>query len=187
MAALQRPLTIRTSQRAAIGELNRWAGEIDMKRLALIATCLLVAQSGHAREATAREMFQSISKRLVPLVQNAHTNAVIKQTDTSTEITFDTMVYTVHGGSKTGNLSPTTHVETGPRVQGFVISVSLAPVNPIAAVSGQTMQRPYWQEYFWAGHEDKKEYIHFIFKFGRGVDEQFNSTVIRAVTETAQQ
>jgi 5-carboxymethyl-2-hydroxymuconate isomerase len=49
------------------------------------------------------------------------------------------------------------------------------------------MQRPYWQEYFWAGHEDKKEYIHFIFKFGRGVDEQFNSTVIRAVTETAQQ
>jgi hypothetical protein len=163
------------------------AGEIDMKRLGLIAACLLVAQSGHAREATAREMFQTISKRLVPLVQNAHTNAVIKQTETSIEITFDTMVYTVHGGSKTGNFSPTTHEEIGPRVQGFVISVSLAPVNPIAAESGQTMQRPYWQEYFWAGHQDRKEYIHFIFKFGRGVVEQFRGNIIRAVAETPQQ
>lgn len=158
-----------------------------MKRLALIMACLLVSQSGHAREADAREMFQSITNQLATLVQKADTNAVITQTETSFEATFDTMVYTVHGGSKTGNFSSQTHQETGPRVRGFVINVSVLPLNPIATESGQTMQRPYWKEYFWTGHGDKKEYIHFIFKFGNRVDSEFKSKIINAVTKTAQQ
>lgn len=156
-----------------------------MKRIIVIAVSLLVSTQGYAGEA--REKFQVIAKQLASLVQEADTNAVVAKTETTFEAGLDTMVYTVHGGSKTGNFSPNTHKETGPRVRGFVISVSVLPLNPIAAESGQTMQQPYWQEYFWAGHGDEKEYIHFIFKFGKRVDEHFKKKVIEVVTGTAQQ
>jgi hypothetical protein len=155
-----------------------------MKPIAVIAICCLTVQCSQAGEA--QTSFQTIADRLTVLVRNADTNAVITRDKTSFKAEFDTMVYTVHGGSKTGDFTPNTHQETGPKSRGFVITVSVLPLNPIAAESGQTMQQPYWLEYFWAGHGDEKEYIHFLFKFGRQVDEKFRSKIIKAVTETAQ-
>jgi hypothetical protein len=37
------------------------------------------------------------------------------------------MVYTVHGGSKTGDFTLNTHQETGPKSRGFLITVSVLP------------------------------------------------------------
>jgi hypothetical protein len=155
-----------------------------MNRIAVMIVCLLAVQCSHAGEA--RTTFQTIAQRLTAIIQNAGTNAVIAQDATSFEAKRDSMIYTVHGGSKTGNFTEHTHQETGPRVLGFVLNVSVLPLNPIAAESGTTMQQPYWIEYFWAGHGDEKEYIHFVFKFGRQVDDGFKNKVIKAVTEAAQ-
>jgi hypothetical protein len=96
--------------------------------------------------------------------------------------TFDTMIYTVHSQQKNGEYSHKTRKEEGPRKNGFIIQISVLPIIPICAVGNQTLQRPYWKEYFWHGHRNTEKYIHFIFKFGKGVSEEFRKGIINIVT-----
>lgn len=95
------------------------------------------------------------------------------------------MEFTVHGEGKTGEYSPNVHQEVGPRRQGYMIRISLQPVDSAAAVAGQTHQRPYWQEYLWQGHDDEQQQVHFVFKFGGGIDNDFKDRIIKTVTNIA--
>jgi hypothetical protein len=154
--------------------------------MAVAVMALWAAQCSQAGETRTR--FEAIAASLTTVVQKADTSAVIARSATSFTVRVDTMVYTVHGESKApGDFSPKTYQETGPRVRGFVIDMSVLPIAPIAYPSGETRQRPYWREYSWHGHGDGEEYIHFVFKFGRPVGQKLEEEIIRAVAGTAAQ
>lgn len=156
-----------------------------MRNFLVLVSAIFMAQVCHGGEAERK--FQAIATDVLAIVKEAQPEATVTQDGRTLVVQFDTMVYTVHGGSKTGEYSPKTHQETGPKLNGFVIDLSLNPLNPIAAVAGQTWQTTYWQEFFWHGHADDEEYIHFIFKFGKRVDDNLKRKVIQAVTGSAQQ
>jgi hypothetical protein len=156
-----------------------------MRTMAVAVMALWGAQCSQAGETRTR--FEAIAASLTTLVQQADTGAVIARSATSFTVRADTMVYTVHGEGKSGDFSPKTHQETGPRGRGFVINMSVLPILPIASFSGVTTARPYWREYLWHGHGDGEEYLHFVFKFGRQVDQKLEEQIIRAVAGTAVQ
>ncbi len=133
--------------------------------------------------------FNAICGRLTSLLVTAQPDTEITKDTTSKAFTarYDTMVYTVHKNRGRGNVSSQTCQEVGPRVDGFVVDVRIVPINPVSALSGQTFQEPYWKTYFWYGHVDNDQYVHFVLKFGEGVKKSLRYDVIRAVTELAQQ
>lgn len=145
-----------------------------------LITLLFAVQPCVAEEAQAK--FAAVVEGISLLVRDAQPGAGIARSPQAFTASYDTIEFTIHSESKTGEYLPKVHQEVGPRRQGFVIQISLQPVNSAAAVAGQIHRRPYWQEYLWHGHGDERQQVHFLFKFGAGIDSDFKDRVIKTVT-----
>jgi len=97
-----------------------------------------------------------------------------------------TMLFTVHGIAKNGEISPDTHQEEGPNFKGFLLRVQLREGPPMtAAVVPQTLKRPYFATYIDAPPTEKEDQ-HFAvsFAYGGRVDEKLKKAIFAAIPRT---
>lgn len=65
---------------------------------------------------------------------------------TSLIVTHLPQTYTIHGRSKSGQISTNVHNEVGPGFKGFILRAHLQPRGEInQACTPQTIREPYWQ------------------------------------------
>lgn len=132
------------------------------------------------------DQFLTIVERLKALLTSEQPDAVITNNGKVFTAKYDTKDYTIHEDMRTGDYSPKLYQELGPMSRGFVIKVSVVPVNPHSAIPGP-FHMPYWDGFFWYGHADDDKYIHFILKYGCRVDKSVIDRIIWAVIEDVQQ
>ncbi|MFA7052445.1 MAG: hypothetical protein WC328_05435 [Kiritimatiellia bacterium] len=130
---------------------------------------------------TPQERFDSLTNRLACVLAGTTQQMEIASTSNRWIVTADTMTYTVHGESKTGEYASRTHEETGPRHRGFILDVNLLPLNPCCYEAGQLHRRPCWTDYVWHGCSDETNYIHVVFKIGNGMSEDLKKKIITEI------
>ena len=96
-----------------------------------------------------------------------------------------TMEFTIHGRSKTGEISPRTHRREGPNFMGFVLRLSVGEGRYAgAAVVPQPLRGPYFPTYIDAiPTPDAKGYYWVSFSYGSRVDEELKKAIFAALPD----
>jgi hypothetical protein len=145
-----------------------------MNRTALTLFALL-ATAGFSPAAPPPD---DLVKRMTEVVRTHCPDATIEATDEGFLAKSGTMKFTVHGRSKTGEISPKTHQEEGPNFRGFVLRVTLndGPYRG-AAVVPQTLQGPYYPTEISAPAVGDKHYL-VRFSYGTRLDPEIKKAIL---------
>lgn len=94
-----------------------------------------------------------------------------------------TMLFTVHGRSKSGEIFPQTYQEEGPNFKGFMLRIKqVKGVYEGAAVVPQTLRGPYYSTYIAApATKDGLNYYWVRFSFGGRLDENLKNVIYEAI------
>lgn len=99
---------------------------------------------------------------------------------------YGTMMFALHGRSKTGEIFPQTYEEEGPNFKGFILRIVLHDGKyQGAATVPQTLQGPYFRTFIDAlATDDGKKYYEVRFSFGNGLDPQLKEAIFEALPKT---
>ena len=112
-----------------------------MHRTILASIAVLVTVHAATAEAPPDELVQ----KLTQAIRKHCPDATIEVSKQAFVAKFGTMTFTLHGRSKTGEVSPKTHQEEGPNYKGFMLHIALHDGRyQGAAVVPQTLQGPYF-------------------------------------------
>lgn len=117
-------------------------------------------------------------KKLTEAVRKHCPDATIETTEEGFVAKSDTMKFTVHARSKSGEIFPKTHEEEGPNFKGFVLHVSLNDGKYMgAAAAPQTFQGPYYPTEFSAPAAGAKHYL-VHFSYGSRLDPGLKKAIL---------
>ncbi len=97
-----------------------------------------------------------------------------------------TMMFTIHGRSKTGEVSRETGQQEGPNYKGFMLRVSLEEgTYSGAAAIPQTLQGPYFPTFIdGPATDDGKNYHRISFSYGSRLDPKLKQAILEAIPKT---
>ena len=128
---------------------------------------------------------RSLDRAVTPLIQQYFPGAEVKRTDTSYAAKHDTMEFTVHGSSKTGQIAAETHKEEGPNHKGFFLQIDLCD-GPYqgAAVIPQHLKRPYWTTFIDAlSVPGQNKHLMVRFSYGGNLSAEFQKSALAALAK----
>ena len=100
---------------------------------------------------------------------------------------FETMMFTIHGSSKTGKISEKTYQQEGPNYKGFLLRVSLEEGGPFQgqAVVPQTVHQVYWETYIdRPPAKDGSGYYNVSFSYGSRIDKDLKQLIFSTIPRT---
>ncbi len=100
---------------------------------------------------------------------------------------FETMMFTIHGSSKTGEISKKTHQQEGPNYKGFLLRVSLEEGGPFQgqAMVPQTLHQLYWETYIdRPPAKDGNAYYNVSFSYGSRIDKDLKQLIFSTIPRT---
>ena len=144
--------------------------------------CLLLT----AMPAIAGPPEPELIQKLTTAITNLCPNATIEVDRFKFAAKYDTMVYTIHTQSKTGEFFPGTVQHEGPAFRGFVLDVSLIEGEyGGAADAPQTLQGPYFATFFNAPPADSgKQHYQVYFSYGAKLDPKLKAAILEAIPKT---
>ncbi len=119
----------------------------------LIVTCFVMCLfSGSSKAVESAKPSKSqvdvLVQKLIDLSGQYYPKAVVSHADGKLSIKHGTMLFTVHGRSKTGEVYPETHQEEGPNFKGFILTLHVESGRYEGAANiPQTINYPYWKTY----------------------------------------
>ena len=126
---------------------------------------------------------EELVQKLSGAIRKHCPEAVIEVTGDGFAAKHGTMTYTLHGRSKTGEVSAETYPQEGPNYKGFMLSVALRDGGyEGAAKVPQTLQGPYFPTFLDAVPVDagkKHYYIHF--SYGNRIDRELMKAIVDAI------
>ena len=124
--------------------------------------------------------------KLAAAITNLCPKAEIKVDEYGFSAKHDTMTYTLHSRSKTGQVYPQTYQQEGPAYRGFILSVSLNDgTYEGAACVPQTLQGPYYPTFIDApSTEDGKKHYQVHFSYGARLDPELKKAIFEATPKT---
>ena len=150
-----------------------------MKTLLLIATLL----SSFLTPCWGEPPPDELVKKLTAVIREHCPDAAIETTNGVFVAKHGTMMFTLHGGSKTGEFSPKTHEREGPNFKGFRLTVTVEKGRyGGAAVVPQELQGPYFPTYISApGTEDGENHYWIMFSYGSRLDPKLKQAIFAAL------
>ena len=128
----------------------------------------------------------ALGQSLTPLIQQHFPDAEIKRTETSYTAKHGTMEFTVHGSSKTGEISAQAGKEEGPNYKGFILEISLCE-GPYAgaAVVPQHLKRPYWTTFIDApAVSGQSKHLWIRFSYGGRLSSVFQKAIFATLPKS---
>src|SRR5688572_9854766 len=121
--------------------------------------------------------------KLLDVIRQQVPDAKIETTADSITAKSGTMMFTLHGRSKTGEVSPQTYQEEGPNFKGFVLKVTLTPGRyEGAAMVPQTLRDPYYPKFIDARPTaDGASYYWVNFAYGSRFDKKVHNALHAAL------
>ncbi|MBC8467845.1 MAG: hypothetical protein H8D56_00120 [Planctomycetes bacterium] len=148
----------------------------------IIVICVFMMASAAQADPPETNLIQ----KLTSVITNLCPKAEIKVDKHAFSAKHDTMVYTIHSRSKTGEVSPRTYQKEGPGFRGFMLRISLNDGKyGGAACVPQTIQGPYFPTFLDAPSTDggKKHYqVHF--SYGGRLDPKLKKAILEAIPRT---
>jgi hypothetical protein len=151
-----------------------------MKKTRIVVALISVAS---ASVGWAGAIPDELAQRLTTAIRARCPNAQIEKSDEGFVAKDGTMLFTIHGRSKTGEVSATTHQEEGPNFRGFLLRISREDgTYQGAAVVPQTLQQPYFQTFIDARPTDGgAAHYHIRFSFGTRLDAELKAALLEAL------
>ncbi len=149
-------------------------------KLLVVSTLVLVSA---ALTCKAEPLPDALVGRLTTVVREHCPDATIEATKDLFTAKHGTMMFTRHGGSKTGEILSQTHQEEGPNFKGFVITVGAAKGFCVGqADNPQELRGPYYSTYIDAPlTEDGKNCYTLTFSYGSRLDPKFKQAIFDAI------
>lgn len=99
-----------------------------------------------------------------------------------------TMMFTLHGRWKTGEITSKTHQQEGPNYKGFLLHVTSRRGREVyQLVTPQTMREPYWSTYINnPPTPDGKDHYWVSFSYGSRLDEKVKAAVHEAISSLSE-
>jgi hypothetical protein len=121
-------------------------------------------------------------KTLMVIIREHCPDATITTNDIFTA-KHGTMMFTLHGGLMTGEISPKTYQEEGPNFKGFLLTVGVEKGRYGGqAVVPQELRRPYFSTYISApATEDGKNHYWIRFSYGGLLDPKLKQAIFAAL------
>ena len=150
-----------------------------MRRTILAITAVLVSASAALAEPPPDELV----KKMTAAIRKHCPDAAVEVSKDGFVAKSGTMMLTVHGRSKTGEISPQTHQQEGPNFKGFLLRVSVRDGKYAgAAVVPQTLQGPYFPTYIDASPVEKQDKHYFVsFAYGSRLDSDLKKAIFEAI------
>jgi hypothetical protein len=128
----------------------------------------------------------SLVKKLTAAIHSQCPDAAIKLTDRFFVASYDTMVFTVHGRLKTGEILSTTYQVVGPNVKGFILAIHAEKgLYNGQAIVPQIVQEPYYVTFIDSPPtEDGKGHYSITFSYGSGLDPKLKKSIFDALPKT---
>ena len=123
------------------------------------------------------EMVQKLTKT----IRKHCSDAKIDVTKNEFVAKYGTMIFTIHGRSKTGEINAKTYQQEGPNFKGFILRVALLDGKYSGAASvPQTLEGPYFPTFVDApSAENGKKHYEVRFSFGGRLDPELKKTKAR--------
>lgn len=125
-------------------------------------------------------------EKLTGVITNLCPDAVIEVDEHRFSAKHDTMVYTIHSRSKTGEVYQQTYEQEGPGFRGFILTVALNDGKyEGAAMVPQTLQGPYFPTFIDApstGDGERHYQVHF--SYGPRLDPELKKAILKAIPRT---
>jgi len=95
-----------------------------------------------------------------------------------------TMMFTLHGRWKTGEITSKTHQQEGPNYKGFLLQVTSRRGREVyQLVTPQTMREAYWSTYINnPPTPDGKDHYWVSFSYGSRLDEKVKAAILEAIS-----
>jgi len=153
-----------------------------MNRMILATFAALVAASGLSAEPPSDELVQ----KLTEMIRKHCPEAKIEVTKQEFVAKSGTMMFTLHGRSKAGEVSPVTYQQEGPNFKGFMLRVSVNEGKyQGAAVVPQTLQGPYFPTFIDAPPVEKENKHYWVgFSYGSRLDPDLKKAIFEAIPTT---
>jgi hypothetical protein len=128
----------------------------------------------------------NLIQKLTSVITNLCPEAEITVDEHAFSAKHDTMVYTIHSRSKTGEVYPTTHQQEGPAFRGFMLRVSLNDGEyGGAACVPQTLHGPYYPTFIDAPSiSDGKKHYQVHFSYGGRLDPELKKAILETIPRT---
>lgn len=130
---------------------------------------------------------ETLVRKLTDVIREKCPDAQIEVTEKEFIARHGTMQFTMHGRSKTGEVSSATFQQEGPNFKGFLLKVSQQP-GPYqgAAVVPQTLQQPYYPVYIdAAATEDGQSHYWVTFAYGSRLDPELKKAIFETIPKSA--
>jgi hypothetical protein len=153
-----------------------------MKALPLALVVIVVT----ALNAIAAELPESLTNKLSTTIREHCPDALIEISESGFSAKHGTMMFTVHGKSKTGEVFPQTYQEEGPNFKGFLLRVSLKEgAYEGAAVVPQTLRGPYYPTFIDAPRTENGVHHYWVrFSFGSRLDPKLRDAILNVIPKT---
>ncbi|MBN1383925.1 MAG: hypothetical protein JW983_03460 [Elusimicrobia bacterium] len=127
-----------------------------------------------------------LTERVSKLILKYYPEAEIVQDNGKFVAKYGTMIFTVHGRLKTGEILEKTKEVEGPNFKGFILSISVENGKYLGqAVIPQTLSRRYWNTYIdRPPTNDGKSYYVIDFSYGSSLDPKFMKAVLEVLSKT---
>lgn len=135
----------------------------------------------------AGELPKELTDNLVGAIKSQCPEASIEIKDGAFLAKFGTMLFTIHGHSKTGNISEKTYQQEGPNFKGFLLRISLEEGGPFQgqAMVPQTVHQVYWETYIdRPPSKDGNGYYNVSFSYGSRIDNDLKQAIFSAIPRT---
>lgn len=101
-----------------------------------------------ADEKEQHPVLKKLSAGLAEIAKDLGEGTELQTDQANVGLAFRTRTFMVHGGSKTGRFAKKAHQEKGPDVDGLMVEVRVGEGRYLgAAVTPQTLRRPYWKTF----------------------------------------
>jgi hypothetical protein len=153
-----------------------------MHKTILATIAVLVAVNAGVAEAPPDELV----RKLTETIHKHCPDAKIEVTKEGFLAKFGTMMFTLHGRSKSGEVSRDTYSQEGPNFKGFILRVAVHEGKyQGAAVVPQTLQEPYFATFIDAPAVEKENKHYVIgFSYGSRIDPDLKNAIFEAIPTT---
>jgi hypothetical protein len=121
-------------------------------------------------------------QKLTETIRKHCPQATIEVTESGFVAKSGTMMFTLHGRWKTGEVDPKTFQQDGPNFKGFMLSLELRDGKYDGAmVMPQTLQEPYFPTFIDAPSVEKNKYYLIRFSYGSRLDPDLKKAIFEAI------
>lgn len=150
-----------------------------MMRLILSVALLVATGAASSKDAPPDELV----KKLTGVIREYCPDASILVTNGLFRATYGTMMFTLHGRQKDGEILTETHQQEGPNFKGFLLGVSVekGPYGGQAVVP-QELHGPYFASFIdGPATEDGKNHYWIVFSYGSRLDPRLKQAIFAAL------